>query len=79
MLEPCNIKGVQKQLFASILHDRCPLKFFQIYRKAPVLESLFNKFADLKELHHKCFSMIFAKLLTTPYNKTPYTIKIAYG
>ena len=37
-----------------------------------------NKVASLKRLHRKCFSMIFVKLLRTPYNETHYTIKIAY-
>ena len=75
----CYIKGVQKQPFADILQNRRPGKFFKIHRKTLVLESIFNKVAGLKGLHHKGFSMIFAKLLTTPYNKTPYTIKIVYG
>ena len=42
-------------------------------------KSLLNKVAGLTRPHHKCFSMIFEKGLRTPYNKTPYTIKIAYG
>ena len=44
-----------------------------------MLASLFNKFAGLKRLHQKCFSMTFVKLLRTPYNETPYTIKLAYA
>ena len=32
-------------------------KFCKIYRKTPVLESLFNKVADIKRVHHKCFPM----------------------
>ena len=79
MVEPCDIKVVQKQPFADILRNRCPWKFCKIHRKTPVSESLFNKVAGPKRLYHKCFSMIFTKLLTKLYNKTPYTIKIAYG
>ena len=79
MVEPCYIKGVQKQPFADVLQNRCPWKFCKIHRKTPALESLFNKVAVLKRLHHKCFFMIFVTLLRTRYNKIPYTIKIAFG
>ena len=79
MVEPCYIKGVQKQPFADVLRNRCPSKFCKIHRTTPVLESLFNKVAGLTRPHHKCFSMIFEKRLRTPYNKIPYTIKIAYS
>ena len=44
-----------------------------------MLESLFDKVACLKRLHHKCALMIFLKFLRAPYNKTPYATKIAYG
>ena len=52
----------------SILHryvEPCYIKGVQIIKGV-----LFNKVADPRRLHHKCFSMIFAKLLTTPENKT---------
>ena len=51
----CYIKGVQKQPFADVLHNKCPWKFCKIHRETSVLESLNNKVADLKRLHHKCF------------------------
>ena len=79
IVEPCHIKGVQKQPFADVLQNRCPCKFCKIHRKTPVLESRFSKVVGLKRLHHKCFSMIFAKLLRTTYNKTPCTIKYSLG
>ena len=77
MVEPCYIIGVQEQQFADVLQNRCSSKFCKIYRKTPVLESLFNKVAGLKRLRHMYLSMIFAKLLRTSYNKTPCTLKIA--
>ena len=79
MVEPCYIKGVQKQPSADVLQNRYPSKFCKIHRKTPVLESLFNNVVGLTRPHHKCFSMISEKHLRAPYNKTPYTIKIAYG
>ena len=47
--------------------------------KIPVLESLFNKIADLKtcsfakkRLQHRCFPVKFAKFLRTPFfNRAP--------
>ena len=46
------------------------------YRKTPVLESLFNKLAELKacnfikkRLQHRCFPVKFAKFLRTPILK----------
>ena len=79
MVEPCYIKGIQKQPLADVLQNRCPSKFCKIHRKAPVLESLFNKVVGPTRPHHKCFSMIFEKYLRKLYNKTPFTMKIAYG
>ena len=44
-----------------------------------MLEAFFNKVAGLKRLNQKYFSMIFLETCNnTLYNKTPYTIKIAY-
>ena len=68
-------KTLQQQSFADVLQSKCSSKL--IHRKTPVLESLLNKVAGLNRLHHKYLSMIFAKPLRTPYNKTPCTIKIA--
>ena len=42
--------------------------FANIDRKTSVFESFFYKVAGLKRLHYEW----------TPYNKTPYTIKLAY-
>ena len=53
--------------------------FAKFTGKAFILESLFNKVARLKRLHHKRFPRIFVKFSGTPYNETPYTTKIAYG
>ena len=39
---------VQEQPFADILQNRCCEKFDNVHRKAPVLESLFNKVAGFK-------------------------------
>ena len=79
MVEPCYIKGIQKQPLADVLQNRCPRKFCKIRKKTTVLESLFNKVEGLKRLHHKCFSMIFAKHLVTLYNIAAHTIKIVYS
>ena len=66
------LTGIQKQPFGDVLQNRYSSKFCKIPRKKPVMKSLFNKVAGLKRLRHKCFSMIFAKLLRTPYKKTSY-------
>ena len=61
MVKPYYIKGVYRvkinfcsQMFYKIVGN----KVCKIYRKTPVLESLFNNVACLKGLHHKCFPMI---------------------
>ena len=77
-----------RQCFHKILvhtrssHRRCSVKkkcsenFRKFYRKTPVLESLFNKFAGvrpatlLKRLQHRCFSVKFVKFLRTPFCRT---------
>ena len=55
---------------------RCSSKFRIFHRKTPVLESLFNKTADLqtsnfikKRLQHRCFTTKFSKILTMPILK----------
>ena len=61
----------------------CEKKSFEIFCKfhkiTPVLESLFNKVADLKackfiknRLQHRCFPVKFAKFLRTPILKNIY-------
>ena len=59
-------------------HRRCSVKKgvpknFKFHRKAPVLESLFNRITGLqvchfikKTLQHKCFPVKFGKFLRTP-------------
>ena len=62
---------------------RCPVKkvfvkFSKIYRKAHVLEPVFNKVAGLRRVYnfmkrrlkHRCFPMTFAKILRTLILKT---------
>ena len=41
------IQMVKKNLFSDVFQNRCSDEFCNIQRKTPVLESLFNKFADL--------------------------------
>ena len=55
MVELGYIKGFQKQPFADVLQNSCPWTFCKFHRKAPVFESLFNRVAGLKRLHHKFF------------------------
>ena len=59
-------------------HQRCSQKFHKIYKKTPVPESLFIKFAGLRlatllkeRLWHMCFPVNIAKFLTTSFNRTP--------
>ena len=40
--------------------------FCKIHRETPMLDSLFNKVARLKGLHHKCCALIFVKFSRTP-------------
>ena len=49
-----------------------------VYRKTPLLDSLFNKIAGLqtynlikKKLQHKCFSVNIAKLYDRLFHRTP--------
>ena len=60
-----------KQSFADVLQNRCCCN---VLRKAPVLESLFNKVVspqacdfNKKRLHHRCFPVNIAKFLGTPF------------
>ena len=64
----------QKQLFARVLQNRCYEEFRNIDRKAPVLESHFNKISDLKariftkkRLQHRCFPVNTAKFSRTAF------------
>ena len=47
MIEPYYIEDFQKQPFLDVLQNRCSSKFCKIQRKAPMLESLFNKVAHM--------------------------------
>ena len=42
---------VKKNLFSDVFQNRCSDEFCNIQRKTPVLESLFNKFADLSPVN----------------------------
>ena len=41
-------KKIEKQSFPDVLQSRCSLKFNKIYRKTPVLQSLFDNVAGLR-------------------------------
>ena len=69
-----NVVLIQKQPFADVLQNRSYQKFRNIQRKAPVLESLFNKVVGLrlvtllkKRLQHRCFPVKIAKFLRTTF------------
>ena len=64
MLKPYYIKGV---------HRVKKKKQTKKQKKTPVLESLFNKVAGIKRVHHKCFPMKF--FLITPQNQTTFQRK----
>ena len=58
---------VQRQPFTDVLQNSCSLKFCNIRRKTPGVESLFNKVASLqtcnftkKRRKHRCFPMNIA-------------------
>ena len=74
-----NMHG-EKQSLEHVLQNRYSWKFCKFHGKAPVLESLFNKVADLlaynfikKRLQHRCFPVNVAQFLRTPvfYRPTP--------
>ena len=60
---------IQKQPFTDFLQNTCFLKFLNTHRKTPVLESLFNKVADLKARNlikrdfNTCFPVNIEKFL----------------
>ena len=61
--------------FADVLQSKSSLKYSNIYRKTPVLDSLFNKVLDLqtsnfikKWLQHRCFPVNFANFLRTAFS-----------
>ena len=49
-------------LFFTVLQNRCSQKFPKFHRKTPVLESLFNKVASLKETSTQVFSCELCKI-----------------
>ena len=63
-----------KQPFADAFQNMCSEKFRNIHGKVSLLESLFNKVAELRAcnfikiwLQHRCFSVIIAKFLRTVF------------
>ena len=67
---------LQKQSSGGVLRKKCSLKFHNISKKTPVLESLFNRVAGLKAcsfikklLKCRCFPVNIAKFLRTPILK----------
>ena len=78
---PFNIKNytMRSMTFFRVLFRSCSLKFRNIHKKTPVLESLFNKVVGReacnfikKRLQHRCFPMNIAKFLRTPILKNIY-------
>ena len=61
-------KSLQKLPFADVFQNRFSLEFRNIYRKTPVLESLFDTVLQAcniikKRLQHRCFPENIAKFL----------------
>ena len=63
-----------KQPFADILQNRCSKEFRNVHRKAPMLESLFNKVTCFqacnfikKNLQYRCFPVNITKFLRTVF------------
>ena len=68
------ISEIQRKSFTDVLQNRCSKKFCSVYRKALVLESFFNKHADLKacnfikrRLQHRYLPVKSAKFIRTPF------------
>ena len=66
----------QKQL-SEVFYKKSSYKFCKIYRKTPLLESLFHNVAGLrpatslkKRLQHNCFHKNFPKFLRTLFYRT---------
>ena len=66
------LRNLQKQS-PEVFYKKLPLKFHNIHRKTPALESLFNKVAGLmtwnlpkKRLQHRGFPVNITKFLGTP-------------
>ena len=66
------------------LRIRCSSKLRKFHKETSVLESLFNKVADLnvcncikKRLQHSCFSVKFANFLRTPFLQFLRTASVA--
>ena len=69
ILENSPVFSVRKNPYSRSSHRRCFikklfLKFRNIFRKTPVLESLFNKFAGLQ---HRCFLVHIPKFFKNNY------------
>ena len=76
---------VQKQPFTDV--PQVFLKFSNIHRKTPVLESLFNKIADLKgcnfikeRLYYECFSVEYYEIFKNSFfYRTPLVASSVSG
>ena len=71
---------LQKQPFVNVLQNSCSLNFAKINRKTPVLESLFNEIAGLrnpillkKRLKNCCFPVNFAKFLRITFLRNTFS------
>ena len=66
-----SIETIPKQSFADVLQNRRSSKFRKCHKKTPVLESLFNKVADLKGKKRGSntgvFPIKFVKFFRTPF------------
>ena len=78
--------GTNRNSYWSCSVKRSVLKFSKIHWKTPVLESLFNKVADIrpatvlkKRLQHKCFPVNFAKFLRTNFSQNTSGRLLLYG
>ena len=67
----CGFKNAQKQPCVCVLQKMCFSKWWKIYRKTGVPESVFNKVklatALKNRLRHTCFPVNFSKLLRTTF------------
>ena len=70
----------RKQSFADVLQNSCFWKFRKFRRKKPVLESLFNKAAGLKETPTQVFSCEICEIFknTFFYGTTPVAASALY-
>ena len=72
LLFGCCVIAAQKQPLGVFYKKSCFVRFGKFHRKTTVIESLFNKVADLqacnftkKRLQHRCFPVKFVKFFRT--------------